>query len=308
MYYNTFNNYQKVFYMKLYAPEYYKNFKCTADKCDHSCCIGWEIDIDKEALEKYKGLENSYASEILNSISFEGAPHFKLCKDERCPHLDKNGLCKIILSAGEEYLCGICREHPRFYNYTDVAEVGLGMSCREAARIILSSPNYSVMEEIGEASYGEEEYSFDGRCEREKIYKIFGDESIDYNTKLQTVYSLYEIEAGDDSYWQEIIASLEYLEEAHKELFLNYSYKKRPQGMDEYQERALAYFIYRHCTEAYDEEDFRLRLSFCLFCERLLASLICSQNAGTLQDIAVLASIISEEIEYSEENTDALTY
>ena len=43
--------------MKLYAPSYYKKFKCIADKCEHSCCIGWEIDIDEETLEKYEKLE-----------------------------------------------------------------------------------------------------------------------------------------------------------------------------------------------------------------------------------------------------------
>ena len=294
--------------MKLYAPEYYKNFKCIADKCEHSCCIGWEIDIDEETLKKYESLENPYAPDILNSISYEGTPHFKLCAGDRCPHLDKNGLCKIILSAGEEHLCGICRQHPRFYNYTDVAEVGLGMSCREAARIILSSPNYGVTEQTVEIAYDGEALSFNGREERERIYKLFGDKSTDYNTKLQTLYSSYKIDAGEDTVWQEIINSLEYLEEAHKELFLNYSSQNRPQGMDDYLERALMYFIYRHCTEAYDEEDFRLRLNFCLFCERLLASLIYSRKAGTLQEIAVLASIISEEIEYSEDNTGALTY
>ncbi len=294
--------------MKLYAPEYYKNFKCIADKCDHSCCIGWEIDIDEETLKKYESLENPYAFGILNSISYEGTPHFKLCAGDRCPHLDKNGLCQIILSAGEEHLCGICRQHPRFYNYTDVAEVGLGMSCREAARIILSSPNYGVMEATGKIAYDGAQPSFNGREERERIYKLFGDKSTDYNTKLQTLYSSYKIYAGEDTVWQEIINSLEYLEEAHKELFLNYSSQNRPQGMDDYLERALMYFVYRHCTEAYDEEDFRLRLNFCLFCERLLASLIYSQKAVTLQEIAVLASIISEEIEYSEDNTEALTY
>jgi hypothetical protein len=78
--------------------------------------------------------------------------------------------------------------------------------------------------------------------------------------------------------------------------------------MDAYLERFLAYFIYRHCTEAFDEEDFGCRLSFCLFCERLFASLICSQKAENLGEIAALASMISEEIEYSDENTDALTY
>ena len=68
----------------------------------------------------------------------------------------------------------------------------------------------------------------------------------------------------------------------------------------------MAYFIYRHCTEAFDKEDFCLRLAFCLFLEGLLASLICCVKAQSLQDVAVLASIILEEIEYSEDNTEAL--
>ena len=62
------------------------------------------------------------------------------------------------------------------------------------------------------------------------------------------------------------------------------------------------------CTEAFDLEDFRLRLGFCLFCERLFASLICAEGVDPFYDIAALASVISEEIEYSDENTTALIY
>ncbi len=294
--------------MKLYAPKYYKNFICIADKCNHSCCIGWEIDIDNETFEKYKKLKIGYGIDINNSISVEDTPHFKLGTHDKCPHLDENGLCKIILNVGEDYLCNICREHPRFYNYTNVAEVGLGMSCEEAARIILSSSDYHIFEEIGELPAQEDAVVFDGRGERKNIYEILQDKSSDYKTKLETIYRKYQIDIGDDEDWLEIIQSLEYLDDSHKELFMNYSSKKRPIGKDSYLERALAYFIYRHCTEAYDEEDFSCWLSFCLFCERLLASLICFKNAETLQEIAVLSSIISEEIEYSEENTEALMY
>ena len=57
--------------MKLYAPSYYKDFKCIADKCAHNCCIGWEIDIDEISLEKYKSLKNGYGPTIMNSISLE---------------------------------------------------------------------------------------------------------------------------------------------------------------------------------------------------------------------------------------------
>ena len=217
--------------MKLYAPKYYKKFICIADKCEHSCCIGWEIDIDKQTLEKYKKLKAPYGINILNSISLDDTPHFKLCREDRCPHLDEKGLCKIILSVGEDYLCDICREHPRFYNYTRVAEVGLGMSCREAARLVLSSSDYNVMEELGEVCALEDEVFFDGRAERKKIYDILG-KNLDYNTRLEIIYREYGIPLLDEGRWLETIASLEYLDDTHKDLFMNYSSKNRPKGKD----------------------------------------------------------------------------
>ena len=50
--------------MKLYAPKYYKNFTCIADQCEHSCCIGWEIDIDGKTLKKYESLKSGYGNAI----------------------------------------------------------------------------------------------------------------------------------------------------------------------------------------------------------------------------------------------------
>ena len=292
--------------MKLYAPKYYKRFQCIADRCEHSCCIGWEIDIDADTLQAYQTLKEGYGVVIANSISTEDTPHFKLCEGDRCPHLDEHGLCKIILNLGEDHLCDICREHPRFYNFTGVAEVGIGLSCPEAARIVLSSPDYATFDCIGDVDAAEDDIIFDGRAEREKIYAILQNASLDYTTRLAKIGKIYSIEPKEDSQWQEILHSLEYLDEAHKSLFLCYSSESRPVGNDAYLERFLAYVIYRHCTEAFDEEDFGCRLSFCLFCEQLLASLICSRNAETLEEIAKLASILSEEIEYSEDNTQTI--
>ena len=289
--------------MKLYAPSYYKKFKCIADKCTHSCCVGWEIDIDNDTLQKYKSLTGNYAAAIAESISEEDTPHFKLGECDRCPHLDGRGLCKIITNVGEDYLCDVCREHPRFYNYTDVCEVGLGMSCPEAARIILSSPDYTELEEIGNVDAEADVIDFDGRAERKKIYEIL--KSPDgYTARLNCIYNEYAIDAGDDVEWLKILDSLEYLSTDHKALFMNYSSARRPVGEDGHLERFLAYLIYRHCTEAFDYDDFCARLSFCLFCERLLASLICLDASDTV----TLASIVSEELEYSEDNTLALMY
>ena len=73
-------------------------------------------------------------------------------------------------------------------------------------------------------------------------------------------------------------------------------------------ERALAYFIFRHCSEVFDADEYSAALGFCLFCEKLLASLIVSENAENEGDVIELARILSEEIEYSEENTEALLH
>lgn len=294
--------------MKLYAPTYYKRFRCIADRCEHSCCIGWEIDVDSKALERYSTLKHPYGSIIRESIAADETPHFKLGAQERCPHLDERGLCRIILNVGEDYLCDICREHPRFYNYTDVAEVGLGLSCAEAARLILSSDDYATLECIGDVNTEPDGIGFDGRAERGKIYMILQDRTREYAANLEEIYRLYAIKPREDCEFSEILDSLEYLNEEHRALFLQYSSRRRPTGQDACLERFLAYLIYRHCTEAFDEADFRDRLAFCLFCERLLASLICVEGADSSDAAATLASIISEEIEYSDENTEALTY
>ncbi len=293
--------------MKLYAPKYYKEFTCIADKCKHSCCIGWEIDVDEEALEKYATLENGYGKEIIKSIDFEETPHFKLLKNDRCPHLDRTGLCKIIKNFGEGFLCHICREHPRFYNQIgDRMEVGLGISCEEACRIILNTDEYDIITEIGEICQEAEAVDFDLASYRKEIYRILSRKDVDYKSKLEIIYEKFGVYPSvcTDEEWRGLIDSLEYLDASHKRLFLNYSSELRENEENEkYSERVLAYFIYRHCSKAWDETEFREWLGFCLFCERLFASAVMVSKESVFE----IARIISEEIEYSEDNTNEIT-
>lgn len=289
--------------MKLYAPKYYKNFKCIADKCTHSCCIGWEIDVDKETMKRYSKLKNGYGKEIKNSIERKDTPHFKLKENDKCPHLDNNGLCKIIINCGEDYLCSICREHPRFYNYTNYGkEVGLGMSCQEACRIILSSRDYDKMIEIQNINEEIDIIDFDAIPHRKKLYSILKNDEFSYTQKLEAIYNEYEISPSiiNDDRWRKCLSDLEYLDTNHKKLFLNYSSKID----DTYRlENILAYLIYRHCTEAINKKEHLVCLCLCLFLERLLASML-ENNRD--YDIIEMARILSEEIEYSTDNIDAI--
>ena len=288
--------------MTLRAPKYYLDFVCIADRCKHSCCIGWEIDVDDAARRKYSALRGGYGEEIKMSIC-GNPPHFALREDDHCPHLDECGLCRIIRELGEDYLCDICREHPRFYNSTARGrEVGLGISCEEACRILLSSDDYAEMIEIGEED-GEIYTDFDAVTEREKVYEILSDRNIPYAERLRAIAEKHDTapEKLSDEEWKELISNLEYLDESHRELFSGYSSKtETPPEIEPELERALAYFIYRHASPAENAEEFRAALGFSLFCERLLASI------ATKSTILDRARILSEEIEYSEDNTDAI--
>ena len=140
--------------MKLYAPKYYKRFKCIADKCEHSCCIGWEIDVDADTLKQYKKVKGDFGKRLLENIDLKcDAPHFILGEKERCPFLNERGLCDIIIELGEDSLCDICSDHPRFRNFfSDREELGLGLCCEEACRLILSKeePTEFISEDDGE--------------------------------------------------------------------------------------------------------------------------------------------------------------
>ena len=136
--------------MNLYAPSYYKRFKCIADRCKNSCCIDWEIDVDEKTYEKYLSVGGYLKENIAES---EGCRYFEL-KNGRCPHLLDNGLCRIIIDYGEDYITDICRDHPRFYNcISERREVGLGLVCEEAARIIIGDDELFSLEKIGEMDY-----------------------------------------------------------------------------------------------------------------------------------------------------------
>ena len=40
--------------MEIRYPEYYKQFRCLAGECPDTCCVAWEIRVDRETAGLYK--------------------------------------------------------------------------------------------------------------------------------------------------------------------------------------------------------------------------------------------------------------
>ncbi len=295
-------------------PDYYKKFNCIKGECHHNCCIGWEIDIDCETATYYKSVGGEMGQKLGRNINWCESPHFILSDNERCPFLNEDNLCDIIIELGEDKLCGICDDHPRFKNeLPDRLEIGLGLCCEAAAKLILSQAEPMKLEYIGQSDIDDEIIGL-----RDKVIDILQDREFDIKTRidkmLDTCYASTHLE--DISVWAERLKGFEVLDkkwsdlidllEKHKDhLDLDAFDRHMASRQTEY-EQLLVYFIYRHLANAPDAQSVSERASFAVFGYNLIrwmgAVILEAEGRFDLEHQIELARLFSSEIEYSDEN------
>ena len=135
--------------MKLRYPSYYETFSCIAGDCPDSCCHEWEVQVDAAAAARYRAMEGPLGDALREHLYDEDGETYLRNVDDRCPMWRADGLCRIQAQEGHEALCTVCQQFPRLrHDYGDLLELGLELSCPEAARIILESPLSWVEKEI----------------------------------------------------------------------------------------------------------------------------------------------------------------
>lgn len=129
--------------MKIREPAYYRSFHCLAGNCPDTCCQAWDIQVDPDTAARYAAVSGPLGEEIRTHLHMEdGEAVITLGEDGFCPMLRRDGLCSVQANLGEEALCQVCRDFPRLkHDYGDFMELGLEMSCPEAARILLTAPD-----------------------------------------------------------------------------------------------------------------------------------------------------------------------
>lgn len=274
-------------------PNYYSEFKCIADKCQHTCCKGWEIDIDSETYDKYANMSGELGDEIRANIDInEETASFRLVGDEeRCPFLNSDNLCRLILACGENVLCNICKDHPRFRNFrSDRTEIGLGLACEEACRLILNynEPFCLVGDFIPSDEVDEDErYVYESRDE--DIRKVTN-RNMPLSKRIECDY-----EVMDSKSRALLFADLEILDETWlnmlKELSRADIVSLIPDTIQF--ENLISYLLFRH-PEA--------NIIFAIESAHLIADL-CQVTALPLEEVA---RMFSSEIEYSDINIDTL--
>ena len=314
--------------MNIRVPEYFTRFKCIADKCTDSCCIGWEIDIDERTKEKYRTVCGDIGKEIAEKTQHG---HFPLTENGRCSFLDESGLCRIISALGDGYLCEICAEHPRYYGVgRDGLEGGLGLGCPEAAKLILSleeMPKFTLIESE-DSKHAEDEYAEVSHDFREALYEIIfskdTDEIIggylafaeaadaiafdlstgaDTNTELPKSFDSYGFDTAELSrYAASLFLDCEALSDEWENA-LTRAVELGIRNPDIKRFRCLLfYFTHRYVRECVDDMSFGQRILFSLYSALTVAAI--AKDESDADEYARAAVLFSKNIEYSTDNVD----
>ena len=128
--------------MRIYQRDYYNQFRCIAADCPDSCCKEWDVQVDPQSAKAYRTLQGSLGDRLRQVLKDD--PEYgtvMAIENGRCPMWRSDGLCQIQAELGHGALCKTCRDFPRLtHDYGDFMELGLELSCPEAARLILTSP------------------------------------------------------------------------------------------------------------------------------------------------------------------------
>ena len=309
--------------MEIIYPSYYNRFSCIAADCPDSCCHEWEVQVDASSAERYRSMPGPLGDALREHLYDEDGETYLRNQNGRCPMWRADGLCRIQAERGHGELCQVCQQFPRLrHDYGSFLELGLELSCPEAARLILEMPLQWITRTVpggGEPEYDPELMDIllesrpralalleDGRYtvpERLRLLLMYGHQvqaRIDgaEPEEFDPAAALREADQfagdGDAGLLAECYLSLELLTERWPKLLDS----RREPDWEEGLCRIAQYGICRHWLQAVSDWDLCCRVKLIVSGCALLARL-----PGSLRD---RAQLWSKEIENSAENLDAL--
>ena len=302
--------------MKEYVLSYYPKFKCIAEKCQHTCCAGWEINIDEQSLNKYEQCVSNFSHTLKKGINFKKSK-FKSDKFKRCAFLNNDGLCELIINLGEKNLCQVCADHPRFRSFfNDRTETGLGFCCEEASRIILSykdkiEPMLINDDEIKTELDFNQKNVLDFRNE---ALQIIQDRTTCINERIENLLKKCKANIQDDEFKKilKTFLSFERIDKNWSKRLKNVDKdfnKRTEENLSIYCEQFLVNSIYRHLSDAEDTIWVRARAIACVFSWWIVKSVIKKELTVATDIFDLTVDVVREfstEVEYSQKNLNKL--
>ena len=320
--------------MKDIYPDFYKRFKCIANRCEDSCCKDWDIDVDSET-EKFYNTVKTPLGDKIRSLTYTdeyGERVFK-SSDGRCPFWNDDMLCDIYIGLGEEHLSRTCANFPRVkVNFGDFRENILSFACPEAARFMLKAGSSAYADFGGEyelkTSEDDEDYmSFLLKARNRSVELLTNQDEpfayrladcLEFNAQVQSLLNGEEpapLESVDTECTADFIFDMHkrfeimssrwrsYLEETAEKadgLTISADFER------DFEKFAL-YYIYRYYLEAVNSNDvmYSIKRIVCAYIVTGKMDALFAEKDYPLSRMRVLQRY-SKEVEHSYDNTEAL--
>ncbi len=95
------------------------------------------MDVDADSARFYRDLPGELGDRLRAVLQDTKDGTVMTIENRRCPMWRQDGLCRIQSELGHDALCQTCRDFPRLrHDYGSFTELGLELSCPEAARLI----------------------------------------------------------------------------------------------------------------------------------------------------------------------------
>ena len=309
--------------MEIVKPRYFNTFRCIASACPDSCCKEWDVQVDPDKAAFYRSLPGDLGDRLRQVLKDEDGETVMTIVDGRCPMWRIDGLCRIQWELGEEALCNTCRDFPRLtHDYGNFVEMGLELSCPEAARLILNEPTELVCCTIpgGESpEYDTEAMEILLRT-RDRARSILADDTLPVHHRLALLLMYgYQAQAeldGEEEAPFDAAAALESAEsfaittplqemldffkglEILSEEWAHRLTRPCPGKWDPRYTKLARYFIDRYWLQAVSDYDLISRVK--------LAVISCLMIRNLGGDLTATAQLFSKEIENSIDNVESL--
>lgn len=150
--------------MKIVKPDYYDSFCCIANKCPLTCCQEWKIAVDDDTAKRWKNISAPEGTKPKR----KKLDYFTTWKDEnrvialnrehQCPFLNREKLCNLVITYGEDTLSKTCQVFPReVHDYDSRKEYTLVPGCPAVIDLLKERKDF----ELSETGEPEEEVAKD---------------------------------------------------------------------------------------------------------------------------------------------------
>ena len=215
---------------------------------------------------------------------------------------------------GEDALCQICRDHPRFRNfYSDHVEIGLGLVCEAAARQVVEREEplrLVTLEDDGVREDVPEEEAW-LQAAQSRLLALAQHREVSILERIAAIREDAEVpELSLTEDHLDLLMELEVLDPAwHGILSSMRAALSAPwltEGMEKPAEQLLCALLCRHLAGALEDGAYRERVLLCLLSLEIIFRASAVLETEGREALIEAARLFSGEIEYSDENVGAL--